>query len=166
MTGVQTCALPISQTIKDIPSTLFPLPPSTPFLKYSSLFWGVHAKREATRDVVSLAIQLFSQIEGHISTRILLADLISKTGRYSRDIPTNGPLVGFTGLHCASVFGIVEIATALIDQPNYDLDGRDFLGITPLIWATICGQEGVARLLLGQQAVNPDKPDGDRKSVV
>jgi len=149
-----------SQTIKDIPPTLFPLPPSTPFLKYSSLFWGVHAKREATRDVVSLALQLFSQIESHISTRILLVDLISKTGRYSRDIPTNGPLAGFTGLHCASVFGISEIATALIDQPNYDLDGRDFLGITPLIWATICGQEGVARLLLEQQTVNPDKPDG------
>jgi len=33
-----------SQTIKDISSTLLLLPPSTPFLKYSSLFWGVHAK--------------------------------------------------------------------------------------------------------------------------
>jgi len=148
-----------SQTIKNIPSTLFPLPLSTPFLKYSSLFWGVHARREATRDVASLALQLFTQIESHISTRILLVDLISKTGRYSRDIPINGPLAGFTGLHCASVFGIAEIATALIDQPNYDLNGSDFLGITPLIWATICGQEAVAKLLLEQQTVSPDKPD-------
>jgi len=104
-----------SQTIKNIPSTLLLLPPSTPFLKYSSLFWGVHAKKEASTDVVSLALQFFSQIESHISTRILLEDLISKTGRYNHDIPTNCPLPGFTGLHCASVFGIVEIATALID---------------------------------------------------
>ena len=149
-----------SRTIKDIPSTLFPLPLSTPFLKYSSLFWGVHAKREASGDVVSLGLRLFTQIESHISTRILLVDLISKTGRYSRDIPTNGPLTGFTGLHCASVFGIIEIATALIDQPNYDLNGRDFLGITPLIWATICGQEGVVKLLLERRTISPDKPDG------
>jgi len=74
-------------------------------------------------------------------------DLISKTGRYGRDIPTNGPLAGFTGLHCASIFDIVEIATALIDQPNYDVNGRDFLGITPLIWAVICGQEGTQTCL-------------------
>jgi len=106
------------------------------------------------------AIRLLSQIESHISTRILLVDLIAKTGRYSRDIPSSGPLTGFTGLHCASVFGIIEIATALIDQPNYDLNGRDFLGITLLIWATICGQEGVVKLLLERQTVNPDTKDG------
>ena len=46
-----------------------------------------------------------------------------------------------------------------MDQPNCNLDKRDFLGITPLIWAAICGQEGVAKLLLQQQTVNPDKPD-------
>ena len=149
-----------SQTIGDIPSTLFLLPPSAPFLKYSSLFWGVHAKREASIDVASLALQLFTQIESHISTRILLVDLIWKTGRYGRDIPTNSALAGFTGLHCASVFGIVEIATAIINQPNYDLNGRDFLGITPFIWAAICGQEGVVKVLLEQQTINPDKPDG------
>jgi len=43
-----------SQTIKDISSTLFLLPPSTPFLGCSSLFWGVHAKREASMDVIPL----------------------------------------------------------------------------------------------------------------
>src|SRR5207302_8753108 len=99
------------------------------------------------------------QIESHISTKLLLVDLITRTGRYNRDIPANGHLVGFTGLHCASVFGIVEIATALMDQPNTDLNKRDFLGITPLIWATICGQEEVAKLLLEQQTTIPDKPD-------
>ena len=86
-------------------------------------------------------------------------NLISSTGRYSRDIPINGPFVGFTGLHCASAFGITKIATALMDQPNCDLEKRDFLGITPLIWASICGQEGVAKLLLQRQTIDPDKPD-------
>ena len=148
------------QAVKDISSMLLAPLESTPFLKYSSLYWGVHARRETTNDVASLALQLFSQIESHISTRLLLADLISRTGRYSRDIPINGPLIGFTGLHCTSAFGIAEIATALIDQPNCDLDKRDFLGITPLIWAAICGHEGVVQVLLQRQTINPDKPDG------
>ena len=74
---------------------------------------------------------------------------MSRTGRHNRDIPINGPLIGFTGLHCASVFGISEVAAALLGQPNHDLNKRDFLGITPLIWAAICGQEGVAKLLRG-----------------
>jgi len=157
----ETCLTYLNfQAIKDISSTLLALPEATIFLKYSSLYWGAHAKKGATTHVVSLALNLFSQIESHISTRLLLLDLISRTGRYSRDIPINGPLIGFTGLHCASAFGIAEIATALIDQPNCDLGRRDFLGITPLIWAAICGHGGVAELLLQRQTVDPDKPDG------
>ena len=133
----ETCLTYLNfQTIKGISSTLSVLPESTPFLRYSSLYWGAHAKREATDDVASLALKLFSQIESHISTRLLLVNLISRTGRYSGDIPINNPLAGFTGLHCASAFGIAEIAASLMDQPNCDLNKRDFLGITPLIWAS------------------------------
>ena len=138
----ETCLTYLNfQSIKDISSTLSTLPQSTPFLRYSSLYWGAHAKREATNDVASLALKLFNQIESHISTRLLLVNLISRTGRYSGDIPISGSLIGFTGLHCASAFGITEIATALMNQPNYDLDKRDFLGITPLIWASIWGSK-------------------------
>ena len=133
---------------------------STPFLEYSSLYWGVHAKREASEDVVSLALQLFSQIETHISTKLLLEHLKPRASQWHQDIPTNGPLIGFTGLHCASVFGITELATSLMDQPNYDLNKRDFLGITPLIWAARCGQEEVAKLLLEQRSISPDKLGG------
>src|SRR5205807_5801436 len=129
---------------KEISPTQFAPPKSTPFLQYASLYWGAHARREASRDVVSLALKLFSQIETHISTKLLLLDIASRAGRYNRDIPTNGNLIGFSGLHCASVFGIAEITNALMGKPNTDLNKRDFLGITPLIWAAICGQEGVA----------------------
>lgn len=83
--------------------------------------------------MVSLALKLFRQIESHIATKLLLVDLISKTGRYSGDVPVNGPLIGFTGLHCASVFGIAEVAITFMDQPNSNLDKRDFLGNTPRI---------------------------------
>ena len=145
--------------INDITSTLSTLPQSTPFLKYSSLYWGVHAKREASKEVVSLALILFDRIESHISTKILLQNIVSSAGRYGGDVPINSNLVGFTGLHCASVFGIAEIATALVGHLNYDLNKRDFLGITPLIWAAIWGQEGVAELLLARHTIDPDKTD-------
>jgi len=156
----ETCLTYLNfQNIKGISWTPLALPRSTPFLEYSSLYWGAHARRGASRGVVSLALRLFGQIESHISTRLLLAGLISKAGIYNRDISIDGALAGFTGLHSASVFGSVEITTALMDQPNCDLNGRDFLGITPLIWAAICGHEGVAMLLLERPTVNPDKPD-------
>ena len=156
----ETCLTYLNfQTTKDISSLhLTPLE-STPFLKYSSLYWGAHARREASKDMISLALKLLSQTESHVSTKILLVDLIPKTGRYIRDIPINGPLIGFTGLHSASVFGIVRIATALLDQRNPDLNKRDFLGITPLIWAAICGQEQAAKLLLERPTIILDKPD-------
>ena len=150
----ETCLTYLNyKTIKEIPPALHALPRSTPFLKYSSLYWGAHARRQSSEHVVCLALKLFSQIESHISTKLLLVDLISRTGRYYRDIPNNDPLTGFTGLHCASIFGIVEIATLFLDQLNLDPNERDFLGITPLIWAAICGQEGVAKLLLQRQNV-------------
>ena len=97
------------QTIRDILPTLLALPRSTPFLKYPSLYWGAHAKREPSGEVVSLALRLFSRIENHILTKLLLVDLLLRTGRCSRDIRINNLLIGFTGLHCASVFGIVKL---------------------------------------------------------
>ena len=156
----ETCLTYLNfSAIKEISPTLSAPPQSAPFLNYSSLYWGVHARREASRNVVSLALQILSPTASHISTRLLLADLRSKTGLYSPDIPKYSSLTGFTGLHCASVFGIVELATVFMGQPNYNLGARDFLGITPLIWAAIYGQERVAKLLLERPTVSPDKPD-------
>ena len=157
----ETCLTYLNfRTIKNISSTLCVLPRLTPFLKYCSLYWGAHARREATGVVVSLALKLFDQIESHICIKLLLMNRISKNSRYNWYIPTNGPLIGFTGLHCASVFGIIEIVTALLRQPNPRDNKRDFLGVTPLIWTAICGQAEVAKLLLERQTVNPDKQDG------
>ena len=63
----ETCLTYLNfQTVKDISPTP-PLPLSAPFLKYSSLYWGIHARRKASEEVVSLALKLFGQIESHIS---------------------------------------------------------------------------------------------------
>ena len=155
----ETCLTYLNfEAIKDISSARFIPPRPAPFLIYSSLYWGVHAKREAVRGVVPLALQLFGQIETHMSTKLLLIHQRSRF-RFCENIPIADPLIGFTGLHCASLFGITKIATSLIEEPNCDLNKEDFLGITPLIWATVCGHEEVVKLLLERQTINPDKPD-------
>jgi len=60
----ETCLTYLNfRTIKEISSLPVDMPQSAPFLKYSSLYWGVHAKRDVSRSVVSLALALFSQIE-------------------------------------------------------------------------------------------------------
>ena len=51
------------QPIKEISSTLFVLPQLTPFLKCASLYWGAHARREASKDVVALALQFFVKLK-------------------------------------------------------------------------------------------------------
>jgi len=111
----ETCLTYLNfRAIKEISSTFYLVSQSTPFLKYSALYWGVHARRGASRGVVSLTLKLFNQVETHISTRLLLEDVNMRSGRWYRDIPADGPLTGFTGLHCASVFGLAEIAASLV----------------------------------------------------
>ena len=44
----------------------------TPFLKYSSLYWGVHAKRDLSDCAKLLALKLFDDYNGHISAKVLL----------------------------------------------------------------------------------------------
>ena len=71
--------------------------------------------------------------------------------------PMNLPL--FSGLHCASSFGIVEIVTSLVEVEGCDINQTDWSGSTPLIRAAEKGQEGVVEILLGLGDVHPEKPD-------
>jgi len=63
-----------SRQVKGVP--LHPLPhesmPLLPFLRYSSRHWGSHAKRELSKHARSLALELLSQYESHISAGSLL----------------------------------------------------------------------------------------------
>jgi len=93
----ETCLTYLNfRTIKNISSTLYVLPQSTPFLKYCSLYWGAHARSGATIVVVSLALELFDQIESHISTKLLLVGRISKNSLYNRYM-SSSPISPFEG---------------------------------------------------------------------
>ena len=143
-----------SKQVKAIPANRSPDFSDTPFLQYCSLYWGVHAKKELSADASSLALELFQEYDEHISPRLLL----EQAEKLVKDEEAGFSFL-FNGLHCASFFGIVEVVAALIEMECYDINGRDFWGTTPLVWAARNGHEGVVNILLGREEVNPDKPD-------
>ena len=125
-----------------------------PFLEYSSLYWGTHLKKELSDSGKTLALKLFSHYQCHISIRLLVEHILP--WYYLRHIVD---FYVFTGLHCASIFGLVEVARALIIRDDIDINGVDGIGATPLLWAARSGHEAVVKLLLEREEVNPDKPD-------
>ena len=97
----------------------------TTFLGYCSVYWGVHAKRELSVSAMSLALELFQQYDGpgHISRGFLLGRLRSLGGWHF------GTYFPFSGLHCASFFGIVDAVATLIEREYCNLNERDFGGV-------------------------------------
>jgi len=142
-----------SQQVKALSTDPSPGTQNTPFLEYCSVYWGAHAKKELSDDARSLALELLKGDYGPILTRLLLTQV---KYLYVKYIKTCSP---FSGLHCASFFGIVELVAGLIEMGCYDLNEPDFAGRAPLVWAAHNGHEEVVKILLGREEVNPDKPD-------
>ena len=132
-----------------------------PFLEYSSIYWGVHMKQEPSDRGKTLALKLFSCYKGHVSINLLVDHLLSWY--------TVSSIVDeckFTGLHCASAFGVIEVVKALIMMDGFDINSMDETGATPLLWAAMSGHEAVVKLLLGREDVNPDRPDNDGRTPI
>jgi len=127
---------------------------STPFLEYSSLYWGIHARRELSECGKLLAFKFFDDCNNHISTLILLRE----QEHYFCDIDLD-KLSLFGGLHCTSLFGIVEIVASLVEMEGCDINQTDCVSNTPLVSAAINGHEGVVESLLQRDDINPDQPD-------
>ena len=142
-----------SRQVKALSIAPSPDTQNTPFLEYSSVYWGVHAKMELSDCGRSLALELLREHYGHIPTKLLLEQPKDLYLGYSHNF------YPFSGLHCASFFGIVEVVASLIEMEHYDVNGEDFFGRTPLAWAALNGHEAVVKILLGQEEVNPHKPD-------
>ena len=128
-------------------------PARTPLLGYSSIYWGAHAKRELSDCAKSLALELFSDYGDHISAKLLLKH-VSNPGRFD----DNKGSSSFTGLHCASFFGIFDIVAELMEVDGCDVGQIDCVGNTPLMWAAQNGHKGVVGLLQEREDVTPDIP--------
>jgi len=139
---------------KALPAKRQPDLSSMPFLKYCSRYRGTHAKRELSDRVTSLAMELLNQYENHVAANSLFEQIL----HLDDCLEANAPSL-FSGLHCASFFGIVEVMTALLGVDGCDANGGDCAGMTPLIWAAKEGKEEAVALLLSQEAVDPNKPN-------
>jgi len=155
-TMAETCLSYLnSQQARALSPSSSPNPQDTPFLEYCSLYWGIHSRRDLSVCARSLALKLFDDFNNHISIKILLkAQKLSAFYRIDFD-----KLFVFNGLHCASILGIGEIVAGLIEVKGCDINQRDCMGMTPLVWAALNGHEGVAKILLGRGDVDPDRPD-------
>ena len=142
-----------SQQVKALSAAVPPDTQNTPFLEYSSVYWGVHAKRELSDCARSLALELLRGDYSEISTRSLIKRIDPD---YAKDWSTYSP---FSGLHCASFFGIVELVTTLIEMECCGTNEGDFSGCTPLGWAAHNGHDEVVAIILGREKVDPDAPD-------
>jgi len=142
-----------SQQVKAFSITPSPNLQDTPFLEYSSLYWGVHAKRNPSDPAKQLALKLFDDYNRHISIKILL-----KVSGMRRDTMDFDKPFLFSGLHCASFFGIVEIVASLAEMESCDINQADFTGNAPLHWAAFNGHSRVVETLLRRDGISPDKP--------
>jgi len=140
-----------SRQIMALSAGPFPDLQDTPFLEYSSLYWGIHAKRDLSEGAKLLALKLFGGYGSHISTKILM----KANGWYYPGLDSKPTLL--SGLHCASAFGIDEIVAGLAEVEGCDIDQGDDFGHTPLMWAAGGGNEGVVEILLGRYYANPNK---------
>jgi len=61
-----------SKQVRAMSAYPFPDIGGTSFLQYCSLYWGIHAKKDLSDCARSLALELFQEYGGHISTKLLL----------------------------------------------------------------------------------------------
>src|SRR5207302_10852096 len=99
-----------SKQVRSLTSHPLPDPEAMPFLKYSSRHWGTHANRELSDHARILAQQLLDHYEDHISAASLLSQVLHPSRTGGIDTPR------FSGLHCASFFGIGEFVTTLTNS--------------------------------------------------
>ena len=143
-----------SRETKALPTSPLPDLQDFPFLEYSSLYWGVHAQKDLSDCAKLMALRLFDDYSNQASTKILL-----KAQESHLCVVDFDKIALFSGLHCASFFGIAHIVASLVEVETCDINQRDCVGNTPLVWAAHNGHEEVVKALLERDDVDPNEPD-------
>jgi len=144
--------------VRDLSPAVDSAPTTMPLLEYASFYWAEHARKEMTENVKILALRLLDKFDGHISAQLMSLHYNETSDDRFPFNTSKGP-VGFTALHGAAFLGIVEILAAVLEMKEWDVNAKDSLSFTPLIWAALRGHEGVVKALLEQKDINPDLAD-------
>jgi len=142
------------QAIKDLSASPSRHHRDTPFLTYSSLYWGIHVRIDISDCSRCLALALLDRFDNHISAELLWGSVRSQP--FTCYIAYNKR---FSALHCIAYFGIAEVAIDLIKMKKWDVNQRDGAGLTPLMWAARYGREEVVKLLIQHKDIQPDMLD-------
>ena len=134
------------QAIKKISASSSHSLRGTPFLIYSSLYWGTHMRMKLSGCSRSLALGLLDRYDDHISAKLLWESIVERRFRHL------GP---FSALHCISYFGIAEVVADLVRTKGWDVNQRDSAGLTPLMWAAEYGCEEVVNFSYNTSILNP-----------
>ena len=140
-------------SIRCLSPTLVEAPATAPLLEYASVYWGRHTGRGVTENIKRLALRLLDRFDEHISARLLLLGGPDSYA-YPYYHPEKGP-TGFIGLHGVAFLGIVEVAAAVLDMKEWNINAADCGGNTALSWAAQRGNDGVVRMLLDREDANP-----------
>jgi len=143
-----------SPQVKNLSSHPLPDHHAMPFLKYSSRYWGTHLHMETSDRARAIALDLLNNYEGHVSAVSLMNQVWDPS-----HVAGMGADMRFSGLHCASFFGIVELVASLANVQGCEINQGDCAGYTPLSWAAGNGHDGVVKFLLERGDIEPDRPD-------
>ena len=143
-----------SQQVKNL-TPHYPLEYRTiPFLKYAARYWGTHMNKDLSDHARALSLELLNNFGSHISAVSLLEQVL-----HARYVALMTPSPLFSGLHCASFFGIVELVAVSMNAESCEVDQQDCVGRTPLSWAARDGHIVVVKMLLERKNVDPNQPD-------
>ena len=147
------------QCVREPSTTLTSAPQTAPLALYASCCWGKHIRREKVEIVSPLALALLIQFEEHISSQLLFLQYQKDKGSWETSFDGRGGPNGFTGLHGAASFGMMEIVVALLAMKEWDINATDCMGRTALAWAAVGGHEDVVRILLQHNGAKADTAD-------
>lgn len=112
-----------------------------PFLGYAALYWGNHARRSKSEIVTPQAL-MFLRDESHLAASVQALWYTDIESADSWDVQGD---VG--ALHLSAFFGLNDIVTRLLSE-GADVNARDPLGTTPIIYAASKGYVDVVDTLL------------------
>jgi len=146
-------------SVCDLSPILYSAPLTMPLLEYASYYWGKHARMGMTENSKTLALRLLDRFDEYISAQLLLSRYENERFPFNPYFNGAEGLMRFTGLHGASFLGIVEIVASVLEMKEWDLNQSDCMGCTALAWAAIRGYEGVVKILLEREDINPNQAD-------
>lgn len=111
-----------------------------PFLKYSICFWGEHVREQIDQEVTDRTLEFLSNEYPHFLLHCRLYIVVMSEAMYESQ--------EFYGLHLAAYFGLVGVASAIIDRFGDNLITLSVCEKTPMLLATERGHEAIVRLLL------------------